>query len=633
VMGKYGDKPKDLDGEMSLRQLLNNRSLYGQLPQHMASYSCDKRRALKGDVQPKDAVELLPPVAAGLLKHSERHIERSTEDTESLRDEGELSTPHWDPTLRRDARAWAHLVRALYRARLCSARRNVKARVGICSVQEKDGNIILICDSRVPNALHRRPPKAKLGGVDALAELNLTGMYDGETDIGSLDLDAGTIDVKNAFQHSVKEAASWFGLGHKIRAKEWGVKKVWGDDLKYCCLGAACVDNVTVVTAKPPGSSACRAALQGVAESRCLSLQPPEVGKVAESPGLVLDLESREVWFVHAINMIGLRRPLMSIFQEAHRRLDFRRERRAQIGYVLWRETWAVQSQVFFSYAGLDTPVSKWVHVPDISTQGRGLLRQVVAAPVICKEMRCRERWRSMEIEPQPERHFISTGVARDLVWGWAEAGDYQGDEQVFADPGAVPDRRAACWRGRSLRPRSSRGGKRRQGAAQSQGAPAQRRGGGGACCDPAGLQVLGGSIGMDSGCARAARLAEGARHREGGARRFGRRAPARSKPTPAMTSRPHLVDDMATRCFFDKGRGRSWANAVRRRLRACQLAADFRPRWSRVDSECCAAGGGPRRQPALVAAPPEMAEGPVSAPLLPRGRLELETAVESARR
>ena len=39
---KHGEKPKDLDEEMSLRHLLKMRSLYGELPQHLASSSFDK---------------------------------------------------------------------------------------------------------------------------------------------------------------------------------------------------------------------------------------------------------------------------------------------------------------------------------------------------------------------------------------------------------------------------------------------------------------------------------------------------------------------------------------------------------------------------------------------------------------
>ena len=64
-VGKYGDKPKDLDTEGSLRQLLKTRSLYGELPLHLANYAFEKLRVLKGDVHPKDAAGALPPVAAG----------------------------------------------------------------------------------------------------------------------------------------------------------------------------------------------------------------------------------------------------------------------------------------------------------------------------------------------------------------------------------------------------------------------------------------------------------------------------------------------------------------------------------------------------------------------------------------
>ena len=60
---------------------------------------------------------------------------------------------------------------------------------------------------------------------------------------------------------------------------------------------------------------------------------------------------------------------------------------------------------------------------------------------------------------------------------------------------------------------------------------------------------------------------------------------------------------NMVTSCYFDKGRGRSWAmNAARRRVCACQLAANLRPRGGHVDSEYWAADGGSRGLPARPA-------------------------------
>ena len=149
-------------------------------------------------------------------------------------------------------------------------------------------------------------------------------------------------------------------------------------------MGGAYVDNVTVLAAKPPGAERCLGAVRRAAEARGLSLHDPEVGEVVGSLGLVVDLVKRELrhaperlwrfwaatqaprhrrhvrsgdleaWLGHAINMMRLRRPLMSILQEDYHRIDVRRERRVEIDYVLRREMGAVQSLDFFAYVSRD---------------------------------------------------------------------------------------------------------------------------------------------------------------------------------------------------------------------------------------------------------------------------------------
>ena len=184
---------------------------------------------------PKDAVNVLPAVASGYLTHFDSHIERTAEEVETITREGSLPRPHWDPTLVKSRVEKMKLLRHLFDLKLVSARRRVKSRVGLFFVKKKDGMIRLICDSRVPNALHQRPPKTRLGGPDSLIEIDLSDEtlrdVGGFGEIFSGELCAGTLDVKDSFfQYSVKEVASWFGLGERIRAQDWGIETIWDDD-------------------------------------------------------------------------------------------------------------------------------------------------------------------------------------------------------------------------------------------------------------------------------------------------------------------------------------------------------------------------------------------------------------------
>ena len=55
------------------------------------------------------------------------------------------------------------------------------------------------------------------------------------------------------------------------------------------------MENVTAVAPRPPRAHACLQAVAAAAGEKGLSLRPPEVGKIAESLGLVLDLEALEL--------------------------------------------------------------------------------------------------------------------------------------------------------------------------------------------------------------------------------------------------------------------------------------------------------------------------------------------------
>ena len=64
---------------------------------------------------------------------------------------------------------------------------------------------------------------------------------------------------------------------------------------RFVAPNGARVDNATAVAPRPPGALARLQEVAAVADKKGLSLRPPEVGKIAESLGLVLDLEALEL--------------------------------------------------------------------------------------------------------------------------------------------------------------------------------------------------------------------------------------------------------------------------------------------------------------------------------------------------
>ena len=246
------------------------------------------------------------------------------------------------------------------------------------------------------------------------------------------------------------------------------------------------------------------------------------------------------VWLGHATNMMRLRMPLMPILQELYHRMDVRRERRVQIDYVFRREMWAARSLVFLATVVLEQPLSEVVHVSDSSTEGCGLLYRRARAGAMLDEMKYRERWRFMETEPEAERVFVSTTMARDLAWGFAgDEEDRVGDKQVFADPevrGQVAGPPAGADAAHARWARAAAGAGKAPSAPQA--TPAERRGGGGAGCYTSGLEGSGREVRVDARDAREVGLAGGAHQCEGSADSSGRGSTLCPQSPPSKTER-----------------------------------------------------------------------------------------------
>ena len=92
----------------ALTELLRCQDLNALQPQHLADYDLNKLRVTEGGVLPKDAVDLVSPSLAEVLRPPCSVI-RSPAELLHLEEPEGATTPCWDPALRRDPRQRAEL--------------------------------------------------------------------------------------------------------------------------------------------------------------------------------------------------------------------------------------------------------------------------------------------------------------------------------------------------------------------------------------------------------------------------------------------------------------------------------------------------------------------------------------------
>jgi hypothetical protein len=112
------------------------KSLYGQEPSNMASYSFELLKVNRGALRPRDVSGLVRPEAAAILKNYKSTIERSHVDILRRNDEAPVR-PYWDKTLAADSAERRRLLLHLASLRLVSFRRRVKAKAGLFFVKKQ----------------------------------------------------------------------------------------------------------------------------------------------------------------------------------------------------------------------------------------------------------------------------------------------------------------------------------------------------------------------------------------------------------------------------------------------------------------------------------------------------------------
>ena len=94
-------------------------------------------KILGRQLQPLSALDLAPPHAKCVLDDFASSVERPTFELESLRSNGKLVEPHWDPALKQDRVARFQLYQRLHACGLMTGRLRQKARMGFFAVRKK----------------------------------------------------------------------------------------------------------------------------------------------------------------------------------------------------------------------------------------------------------------------------------------------------------------------------------------------------------------------------------------------------------------------------------------------------------------------------------------------------------------
>ena len=242
----YGEKPPDLDEEACLRELSAN--LYTQEANHVVQLDANEIKILGRQLQPLSALDLAPPHAKCVLDDFASSVERPTFELESLRSNGKLVEPHWDPALKQDRVARFQLYQRLHACGLMTGRLRQKARMGFFAVRKKGdrpGNAQrLIVDCRQANALQQRPPTTHLATPAGLAALDWTEETLRENGFDYVDplSEAGieTGDVGDCFYNfAIPQACSWFSTGDHATRKEmrafgFDIEEIYNEETGQC---------------------------------------------------------------------------------------------------------------------------------------------------------------------------------------------------------------------------------------------------------------------------------------------------------------------------------------------------------------------------------------------------------------
>ena len=225
-------------------------------------YDPSKVRVLQGRVTQKPLASAISPEARARLADMGKYIVLPPDELAAA----EPVKPYWDATLQGNRRLRRDFVKRLHKVGLIRMRRRVKSHVGLFSVRKSNGQLRMVVDARLTNAMHRRPPHTSLATPGSLVGVNMSDEWAQLSElleslgmdiadlVRSEDLLLGVPTVERAsagvpttvfasgagidlvdgfFQFEDEQLACWFSLGEVFTAEEMGVTSVFDDDLGH----------------------------------------------------------------------------------------------------------------------------------------------------------------------------------------------------------------------------------------------------------------------------------------------------------------------------------------------------------------------------------------------------------------
>jgi len=209
----------------ALCELLKTNSLYdtetfcARVPMDLS-----KIKVLRGQTSPIAIESVIGPDAMPFVSEPRKFIPRSQSEINRHSQHHPPPIPYNDPALN-NPRFKLTFIRHLFSVGLLTFRFKVLACLGFFTVGKKDGSQRLIGDARSANWLHRRAPYSPLAAAGAIANARFP-RSDGS------DPEGAGVDFQDGFyQFGFDRMAAYFGIDMRVRAGDFGVKRVFDDEL------------------------------------------------------------------------------------------------------------------------------------------------------------------------------------------------------------------------------------------------------------------------------------------------------------------------------------------------------------------------------------------------------------------
>ena len=165
--------PESESSQAALRQLLAKRAGYSVGPGAFASFVRERVSLPRGQGEPAQITELLPPEERSRVENFRTEMLLSSEEAAGVIESGRGGECHLDPVLAHNPEAYHQFIHDLYACNLIGFTDKPKIQVGLFVVTKKGEKQRLIVDARPTNRFFRAPPATLLGSVEAWGKLEV----------------------------------------------------------------------------------------------------------------------------------------------------------------------------------------------------------------------------------------------------------------------------------------------------------------------------------------------------------------------------------------------------------------------------------------------------------------------------